>query len=77
MRGRITQGITRDYILTPSALMLWAMGAGILGGVANLILTKRTEAGGWTRFKTEHVLMGVLLASALNLIIAAKITGER
>jgi hypothetical protein len=77
-RGRgITQAITEDYVLTPSALTMWALGTGILGGIATTILTKRTEAGGWTRFKTEQVLMGVLLASALNLIVAAKIQGER
>jgi hypothetical protein len=77
-RGRgITQAITEDYIKTPSALTMWAYGTGVLGGIATIILTKRAEAEGWTRFKTEQVLMGILLASALNLIIAAKMEGER
>jgi hypothetical protein len=70
---RISEG---DYILTPSALMMWTLGTAVLGGIANIILTKRTEAAGWTRFKTDTVLMGVLLASALNLVIALKIKGE-
>jgi hypothetical protein len=77
-RGRgITQAITEDYVLTPSALTMWAYGTGVLGGIATIILTKRAEAGGWTRFKTEQVVMGVILASALNLIIALKIEGQR
>ena len=66
-----------NWIKAPSALTFWAIGTGFLGGVAAIILSKRTEEAGWTEFKTGWVVLGVLAASALNIIIASKLKGRR
>ncbi|MCD6362135.1 MAG: hypothetical protein J7M38_14855 [Armatimonadetes bacterium] len=66
-----------DYIETPSALTLWTLGTGFLGGVASWMLSKRAEKERWSKFKTGYVIAGIVAASALNIWIASKIEGEK
>lgn len=78
MRGKKIAAETEEsWLKAPSALTFWTLGTGLLGGLASVILTKRAEREGWTKFKTEGIIGGVIIASALNLIIAAKLKGER
>jgi len=65
-----------SWVKTPSALTLWTIGTGLLGGLAAMILTKRAEKEGWTEFKTGWIIGGILAASALNIIIASKLKGR-
>jgi len=77
MRG-ITQEVEpTPWIPTPSALTMWTIGTGMLGGLASVILSRRAEKEGWTRFKTGYVLCAVLAASGLNIWLATQIRGEK
>lgn len=69
--------MNEDWVRTPSALTMWTIGTGLLGGAASIILSRRAEKEGWTRFKSGYVIGGVLAASALNIWIASQISGER
>ena len=61
---------------TPSALTFWTLGTGVLGGLASIIFTKRAEREGWAEVRTGDIIIGILAASALNLIIASKLKGK-
>mgnify|MGYP001146973013 CR=1 FL=1 len=65
-----------QWLKTPSALTIWSLGTGILGGVATVIFTKRVQEAGWSRFKTGPVIFGILAASTVNILIASKLRGE-
>jgi len=76
------RGITQDveptsWLATPSALSLWTIGTGLLGGAASMLLSRRAEKEGWSRFKTGYVVAGIFIASAANIWLATQITGER
>lgn len=75
MRGRISD-VGVEWIRTPSAIAIWALGTGVLGGLATMILTRRVEEAGWSKFKAGSVIGGVIAASAINIFIASKIRGE-
>jgi len=53
------------------------IGTGMLGGVASLVLSRRAEREGWSKFKIGYVLAGVVIASAANILLATQLTGER
>lgn len=75
MRGeRITAG--ESFLATPSALTIWTLGTGVLGGLASIILTRRAEKAGWSKFKAGSVIGGVIVASFLNILIASKMEGK-
>ena len=77
MRGKKIAAETEEsWIKAPSALTFWTLGTGVLGGIASIVLTKRAEREGWTKFRTSAIVAGVIIASALNLVIASKIKGE-
>jgi len=65
-----------NYILIPSALTIWTLGTGFLGGLASILLSKRAEKAGWSRFKTGYIVAAIVAASALNLYLASRIQGE-
>jgi len=65
------------WLRTPSAISLWTIGTGALGALASLILTKRAEKEGWSRFKTGNIVAGIVIASGFNIWLATKIMGER
>jgi len=69
--------MNEDWIGTPSALTAWTLGTGMVGGLASVILSRRAEKAGWSRFKTGYVIAGIIAASALNIYLASKIMGER
>jgi len=69
--------MNEEWIRTPSALTMWTIGTGLLGGLASILLSRRAEKAGWSKFKTGYIVTGVLVASALNIFIASKIIGER
>lgn len=69
--------MAEEWTGTPTALTMWTIGTGLLGGAASIILSRRAEKEGWTKFKTGYIVFGVLVASALNIFIASKIIGER
>jgi len=77
MRGIVQEPEPTSWLATPSALSLWTIGTGLLGGAASMLLSKRAEKEGWSRFKTGYIILGVLGASALNIWLATQITGER
>lgn len=76
MRG-VTQEPELTWLGTPTALSLWTIGTGMLGGLASIILSRRAEKEGWSKFKIGYVLGGVLIASGLNIWLATQITGEK
>ena len=77
MRGkRISTDIGTEWVATPSAIAIWAIGTGVLGGLSTIILTRRVEEAGWSKFKAGSVIGGVIAASAINIIIASKLKGE-
>lgn len=76
MRQKVAIETEENFLRTPSALTFWTLGTGILGGIASMVLTKRAEKEGWTKFKADAIIGGLLLASALNIIIASKLKGE-
>jgi len=65
MRGRISA--EADEIGVPTGLTMWTLGTGFLGGVASTVLSKRAEREGWSSFKTRYLVLGILLASGLNI----------
>lgn len=65
-----------EFIRTPTALTVWTLGTGFLGGLASMALAKRAEKAGWSRFKTGYIVTGVIAASAINIIIASRMRGE-
>lgn len=69
--------MSEDYLPTPSALTIWTLGTGFLGGVASMLLARRAEKAGWSKVKTGYVIFGILAASAMNIYLAAKIQGEK
>jgi len=77
MRGITQEPEPESWLGTPTALALWTIGTGMLGGVASLLLSRRAEKEGWSRFKTGYVLAGIFIASAANILLATQITGER
>jgi len=77
MRGIAQEVETESWLGTPTALSLWTIGTGLLGGAASIILSRRAEREGWSRFKTGYIILGVLGASALNIWLATQLTGER
>jgi hypothetical protein len=68
--------MNEDYLPTPSALVIWTLGTGFLGGLASMILARRAEKAGWDKFKTGYMLAGIVAASALNLYLASRMQGE-
>jgi len=62
---------------TPTALTVWTLGTGLVGGLASMILTKRAEKMGWIKFDSSKVFFAILGASALNLYLASAIMGEK
>lgn len=66
-----------NWVGTPTALAMWTLGTGILGGLATIILSKRAEKEGWSRVKTGYVVGAVVVASGLNIWLATQIKGER
>ena len=68
--------VEQSWLKTPTALTVWTLGTGLLGGLATYILTKRVEKEGWTKLPVDAVVGGVIAASLLNIIIAASIKGE-
>lgn len=77
MRGkRISTNMGEQWLETPSALTIWTLGTGVLGGLATVILTRRVQAASWSRFRAVSVIGGVVAASALNIFIASKLRGE-
>lgn len=67
----------QDWLQAPTALVLWTLGTGFLGGLASILLSKRAEKAGWSKFKTGYIITGIALASILNIIIASKLEGEK
>ena len=61
---------------TPTALTVWTLGTGLIGGIATVILSKRIEKAGWTQIPVAAVVTGVLVASAINLLAAGMIKGK-
>jgi len=78
MRG-ITQEVepTTSWLGAPTALALWTIGTGMLGGVASFVLSRRAEKEGWSKFKTGYIILGIVLVSAGNIWLATQIKGER
>jgi len=77
MRGIAQEVEPESWLGTPTALALWTIGTGMLGGAASLILSRRAEKEGWSKFKLGYVLAGIFIASAANILLATQITGER
>lgn len=77
MRGIAQEVEPTPWIGTPSALTMWTIGTGLLGGLASVILSRRAEKEGWTKFKLGYVIVGVVAASALNIWLASQIQGEK
>jgi len=66
----------QDWVKTPTALTMWTLGTGLLGGLASILLSKRAEKAGWSKFKTSYVVVAIVAASALNLYLASRMQGE-
>jgi|GEM_PF-3060983 len=77
MRGTTQDVEPTSWLATPSALSLWTIGTGLLGGAASMLLSRRAEKEGWSKFKTGYVVAGIFIASAANILLATQITGER
>lgn len=77
MRGIAQEVEPTSWLGTPTALALWTIGTGMLGGVASFVLSRRAEKEGWSKFKTGYIIAGVLIVSAGNILLATQIRGER
>ena len=56
---------------------LWALGTGALGGVASIILAHRATQEKWTEFPAWALILGIVVASAANIVIACTLRGKQ
>jgi len=61
---------------SPTAMTIWTIGTGLIGGIASIILAKRIEKEGIVGFDSGKMFFAILGASALNIYIASVIKGN-
>ena len=76
MRGITQEAEPESWLGAPTALAVWTIGTGMLGGIASLLLSRRAEKEGWSKFKTGYLIVGIIIASAANILLASQIKGE-
>ena len=66
-----------EWFKTPTALLAFTLGTSALGAIAATVLAKRIEKEGWTKFPAYAIVGAVGIASALNLLFAITLKGEK
>jgi len=62
-------------VKVPTAMLVWMLGTGILGGIASFILARRAEREEWSTVKVGALGAAIILASVLNVVMALTLTG--